>query len=106
GHADGGKDGQGDAAADEPEPLEAPGLADGGEPEAEPADQQPAASEPEQRLVGGGALDSEVLPPDPRASDAQARFAQVMRGDTPATLFERMNRAEGRPRAPQSGKDW
>ncbi len=98
------RDASNDEGGGEPQPLDAPALADGAQPDAPPPHEAP--SEAEQRLVGGGAIDADVLPPDPTAADTQARLAQVMRGDTPATLFERMNRAEGRPAPPRGGKDW
>ena len=39
-------------------------------------------------------------------AEALGDMERVRDGDSPAVLFDRMNRAEGQPRAPKSGKNW
>jgi hypothetical protein len=95
-------------------PLDAAGLedADRARPEA-PAPDQPAdgeaASEPATatRSVGGGQVRTgREAAGDPAGGGLEARARQVEQGDAPAVLFERMARAEGRPRAAANAKNW
>ena len=72
--------------------------------EAEPAQ---AAQEPATRMVGGGrALQSAAPQGNPVLADALGKMERVKDGDAPAVLFDRMNRAEGQPRAEKRGKNW
>jgi Ca-activated chloride channel homolog len=104
------------------EPLDAPeaGLSDRAAPQAkqepEPkseksagaATAQPAAAPPPAtRKVGGGrALQSVELQGDAALAQALGQMERVKDGDAPAVLFDRMNRAEGQPRAEKHGKNW
>jgi Ca-activated chloride channel family protein len=73
-----------------------------------PADHaQPAQSPPPMRMVGGGpALQGDGPRGDTALAEALGKLERVKDGDAPAVLFERMNRAEGQPRAEKRGKNW
>ncbi len=89
---------QPDAAAPSPQ-AEAAQAAAASSREDTPADDEPL------RMVGGGMPQGES--PHEAGGDAlQARARQVAEGDAPAVLFDRMNRAEGWPRAAAGGKNW
>ncbi|MDX2169382.1 MAG: VWA domain-containing protein [Deltaproteobacteria bacterium] len=96
------------AADKPPQPLDAAGL--GSEPKDEKTQDAPAPT----KLVGGGpamaadaAAEAEAeAQGDLALADALGRMRQVKQGDAPAVLFDRMNRAEGRPRQPSSQQDW
>jgi Ca-activated chloride channel homolog len=104
---------------EETQPLDAPeaGLAGQDDTPAEkdreeaqaapPAAPEPAAEQPKTRLVGGGrALASAEPQGDSALAQALGTMEHVKDGDAPAVLFDRMNRAEGQPRAVQNGKNW
>jgi len=108
--------GQGDGAQSPPrEPdAEAPQQAGDASPSPQPAAAQAApasgredgaADAAPMRMVGGGMPQDEPL----HGADGtvlQARARQVAEDDAPAVLFDRMNRAEGRPGAAAGGKNW
>jgi hypothetical protein len=73
------------------------------------AEQQPAEPPPTKstRMVGGGRALPGVQPQGETAlAEAVDKMDRVKDGDAPAVLFDRMNRAEGQPRAPKTGKNW
>jgi Ca-activated chloride channel family protein len=93
-------------------PLDSAGLGDEQQPQE--AKQEPK-SEPQAkpaqpqgtRMVGGGqVLASAEQSSDPATADALARMAHVKDGDSPAVLFDRMNRADGQPQPKHNGKNW
>ena len=58
-------------------------------------------------MVGGGqVVASAEQSSDPATADALARMAHVKDGDSPAVLFDRMNRADGQPQPKHNGKNW
>jgi hypothetical protein len=59
------------------------------------------------RLVGGGRAMA-AAPPEgaPALAAALDQMQRLKEGDSPAVLFDRMNRAEGKPRAETHGKNW
>jgi Ca-activated chloride channel family protein len=84
------------------------GLGDAEDGQDEPA-QAPTRQVPI-RMVGGGRAqaddtDSEAQG-DVAMADALGRMRAVKQGDAPAVLFDRMNRAEGRPQRAENGQDW
>jgi Ca-activated chloride channel family protein len=84
---------------EEVQPLDAPeaGLAG--------AEQKEAP--PNTRMVGGGrAMDDATAHADSALAGVLGDMERVEDGDSPAVLFDRMNRAEGQPRARKSGKNW
>jgi hypothetical protein len=100
---------------DDVRPLEAAGLDD--EQTEEEPDQAAAAAEEKKpaadtaptatRLVGGG-QPRDVKQGDAAGNAAVALLERAKEGDSPAVLFERMNRADGQPPPPseESRKDW
>jgi Ca-activated chloride channel family protein len=59
------------------------------------------------RLVGGGPVHSEPAEGEDIAlAEALDRMQRIADGDSPATLFDRMNRAEAVPPPPPSAKNW
>jgi len=102
--------------AQDVKPMSAPeaGLGDQGDrkdqadaPDA--AQAEPASPAPQQpsRMVGGGpALQGAAPQGDTALAEAIAKMERVKDGDAPAVLFDRMNRAEGQPRAEKHGKNW
>ncbi|MEO8605456.1 MAG: VWA domain-containing protein [bacterium] len=108
------------ARQDDMKPLDAAGLGEPKDGDAKPgadaqaqADAKAAAPKPPQaatRLVGGGrpaADDSDAeAQGDVAMADALGRMRAVKQGDAPAVLFDRMNRAEGRPHQAQNEQDW
>jgi Ca-activated chloride channel family protein len=104
---------------DEVKPIDAPeaGLADNDKqeqqdepkPAAAQADPKPAQQAPlDTRMVGGGRAMASAEPQGETAlAEALGQMERVKNGDSPAVLFDRMNRAEGQPRAPKNGeKNW
>lgn len=98
---------------DDVQPLEGAGLGDE-KPAPEPAEvaAAPSAQQPDtaeapkaaMRLVGGG---QPAQQGDPASGAALARMQQVKEGDSPAVLFERMNRADGQqPPSEPAKKNW
>jgi Ca-activated chloride channel family protein len=77
-------------------------------PRTQPADVPDMARQPRQtRIVGGGrAVAGMHDETNPRLADALAQMDHIKDGDAPAILFERMNRADGTPPPPQTGKNW
>ena len=73
-----------------------------------PTDAQPASAQPPAtRMVGGGrALQGMEPQGDTALAEAIGKMEHVKEGDAPAVLFDRMNRAEGQPRAEKHGKNW
>ena len=72
--------------------------------------EQDQAAQAPTRMVGGGRpqaddTDAEAQG-DVAMADALGRMRAVKQGDAPAVLFDRMNRAEGRPQRAQNGQDW
>ena len=59
-------------------------------------------------MVGGGRAMASAEPQGETAlAEALAQMERVKNGDSPAVLFDRMNRAEGQPRAAKNGeKNW
>jgi Ca-activated chloride channel homolog len=69
--------------------------------------QSPAAQQPPTRMVGGGRALQGVEPHgDTALAEAIGKMEHVKEGDAPAVLFDRMNRAEGQPRAEKHSKNW
>jgi Ca-activated chloride channel family protein len=101
---------------DDVQPLDAAGLADDQKDSPKPGAAGDAAAQPKQpaqpatRLVGGGRPQSDESGADASGdvamADALGRMRSVKQGDSPAVLFERMNRAEGRPQHAQNNQDW
>jgi Ca-activated chloride channel family protein len=99
---------------DQTQPNQAPeaglGDQDEHEHEAPPAaadPHSPAAQPPATRMVGGGRALRGVEPQgDTALAEAISKMEHVKEGDAPAVLFDRMNRAEGQPRAEKHGKNW
>ena len=82
-------------------PNDAP-AAQAQESQAHEAPQQPAS-----RMVGGGRpLSESESEGDLALAEALGRMQHVKDGDAPAVLFDRMNRAEGRPRSAPTTKNW
>lgn len=74
---------------------------------APPAAAEPAAEQPKTRMVGGGRALANAEPQgDTALAQTLGTMEHVKEGDAPAVLFDRMNRAEGQPRAAQNGKNW
>jgi len=105
------------ARQEDVKPLDAAGLGDdkkdATDQHAAPHDaaaEQPKAAQPPTRMVGGGrpqADDGDAeAQGDVAMADALGRMRSVKQGDAPAVLFDRMNRAEGRPQRAQNGQDW
>ncbi len=75
-----------------------------GQPAAEATPAQPNAKS---RMVGGGRAMAAAQPQGaPELAVALDEMQRLKEGDSPAVLFDRMNRAEGKPRAEKHGKDW
>src|SRR5262249_42653005 len=76
--------------------------------EIEPAPaEKPADEKPGTRMVGGGRAVQDVEPQgDTALAEAVGKMERVREGDAPGVLFDRMNRAEGQPRAAKNGKNW
>lgn len=94
---------------DEVKPVDAPeaGLAGEEQKEAPHASGEHAEQPPNTRMVGGGrAMEAAEPHGETALADALGDMQRVEDGDSPAVLFDRMNRAEGQPRAPKSGKNW
>jgi hypothetical protein len=95
-------------------PLDAPEAGLAGEQQEEQKDtphasaQQPETQPPPNtRMVGGGrAMDDAAAHAETALAGVIGDMQRVEDGDSPAVLFDRMNRAEGQPRAPKSGKNW
>lgn len=94
-------------------PVDSAGLGDDEtppQPESAPRQEagvQEQAAPPGTRLIGGGQVVANApQSDDPATADALARMEQVKDGDAPAVLFDRMNRAEGQPKAKNNGKNW
>jgi Ca-activated chloride channel homolog len=97
-------------------PVDAAGLGDDEQkPKEEPKAQEQAKAEahdapappPSTRMVGGGQVMANApRSDDPETADALARMEHVKDGDAPAVLFDRMNRAEGKPQPKSNGKNW
>jgi len=95
-------------------PLDAPeaGLAGSGEDPKKTEETNTAAageqkdSPPQRptRMVGGGRVEPQTG--DGALAGAFASLQQLKDGDSPAVLFDRMNRAEGQPRPKQHEKNW
>src|SRR5262245_14015915 len=94
---------------DEVKPVDAPeaGLAGEEQKEAPHASGEQAEPPPNTRMVGGGrAMEAAEPHGETALAEALGDMQRVEDGDSPAVLFDRMNRAEGQPRAPKSGKNW
>ena len=58
-------------------------------------------------MVGGGrALQGMEPQGDTALAEAIDKMEHVKEGDAQVVLFDRMNRAEGQPRAEKHGKNW
>jgi len=66
----------------------------------------PPPAEPSRMIGGGNVASPGAVAKGGALADALARMEQVQQGDSPATLFARMNRAEGAPPPSKSNKNW
>ncbi|HEY0300698.1 MAG TPA: hypothetical protein VGC36_05170 [Rhizomicrobium sp.] len=98
-----------DSAKQEPKPLDAAGLGD------QPGDEKQDDKAPTRMVGGGQAMANDAAAQaeaeaeaqgDLALADALGRMRQVKQGDAPAVLFDRMNRAEGKPRPTTPQQDW
>jgi Ca-activated chloride channel homolog len=72
-----------------------------------PAPAAPANREPSTRMIGGGrAVQDGAAQTDTELAAALSKMDRVKDGDAPGVLFDRMNRADGQPRAEKHGKNW
>jgi len=92
-----------DAGLGEQESEEQPADEQSAEPAAEQQAQVP--QKPASRVIGGGAAMQEHHG-ETAMAEAVGALERVRDGDSPAVLFDRMNRAEGQPRAAQHDKNW
>jgi hypothetical protein len=71
------------------------------------AEPTPADANAKSRMVGGGRAMAAAQPQGaPELAVALDEMQRLKEGDSPAVLFDRMNRAEGKPRAEKHGRDW
>jgi Ca-activated chloride channel homolog len=106
---------------DEPQPLHDDKAGFGKldeQPETQPQDQEAKAAEPSEkddaeqpepatRLVGGGPVQQQPADGENLALvEALDRMERIKDGDSPSTLFDRMNRAEGAPPQKKNAKNW
>jgi Ca-activated chloride channel family protein len=93
-------------SSEEPRPLADADAGLGGLGEPTPPSVANAKATPETRRVGGGLAMARNEGTDPALAGAYGKMEQVYQNDAPGVLFDRMNRVEGVPPRPRTGKTW